>query len=109
LKNTAILLVQCPDRKGLDATIADFVYRHDGNILHFEQHQAGEGPPRLYLARVEWSLDGFQIDPKEFPGKFALVTGRSSNRELRAFRIAMTWETWWRRAAILKRWCSRGR
>jgi formyltetrahydrofolate deformylase len=77
LKNTAILLVQCPDRKGLDATIADFVYRHDGNILHFEQHQAGEGT-RLYLARVEWSLDDFQIDPKEFPEKFAPVAEKFS-------------------------------
>jgi formyltetrahydrofolate deformylase len=77
LKNTAILLVQCPDRKGLDAAIADFIYRHDGNILHFEQHQAGEGP-RLYLARVEWSLDGFQIDPKDFPGKFAGVAEKFS-------------------------------
>jgi formyltetrahydrofolate deformylase len=30
MKNTAILLVQCPDRKGLDATIAEFIYRYDG-------------------------------------------------------------------------------
>jgi formyltetrahydrofolate deformylase len=80
LKNTAILLVQCRDRKGLDAAIADFIYGHDGNILHFEQHQAGEGS-RLYLARVEWSLDGFQIDPKDFPGKFAGV----------AEKFAMEW------------------
>ena len=42
MKNTAVLLVQCPDRKGLNATIAEFIYRYDGNILHFEQHQAGE-------------------------------------------------------------------
>jgi len=41
LENTAVLLVQCPDREGLDATIAEFIYRYDGNILHFEQHQAG--------------------------------------------------------------------
>ncbi len=42
MKIAAILLVQCPDRKGLDATIAEFIYRYDGNILHFEQHQAGQ-------------------------------------------------------------------
>lgn len=34
MKNSAILLVQCPDRKGLDATIAEFIYRYHGNILH---------------------------------------------------------------------------
>jgi formyltetrahydrofolate hydrolase len=48
LKNSAILLVQCPDRKGLNATIAEFIYRYDGNVLHFEQHQAGE---ERYIAR----------------------------------------------------------
>jgi len=71
LKNRAILLVQCPDRKGLDATIAEFIYRYDGNILHFEQHQAGE--ERYYLARVEWDLDGFRLDMKDFDGAFGPI------------------------------------
>ncbi len=71
MKNTAILLVQCPDRKGLDATIAEFIYRYDGNILHFEQHQAGE--ERYYLARVEWDLDGFRLNLKDFDGAFGPI------------------------------------
>lgn len=69
MKNTAVLLVRCPDRKGLDAALADFIFRYDGNILHFEQHLAGE--ERFYLARIEWSLDGFRLDLREFPEKFA--------------------------------------
>jgi len=76
LKNSAILLVQCPDRKGIDATLADFIYRHDGNILHFEQHQAGE--ERFYLARIEWDLQGFQLDLNEFPRKFAPIAEKFS-------------------------------
>ena len=71
MKNSAILLVQCPDRKGLDATIAEFIYRYDGNILHFEQHQAGE--ERYYLARVEWDLEGFRLDLKDFDGAFGPI------------------------------------
>jgi len=71
VKNSAILLVQCPDRKGLDATIAEFIYRYDGNILHFEQHQAGE--ERYYLARVEWDLEGFRLDLKDFDGAFGPI------------------------------------
>ncbi len=71
MKNTAILLVQCPDRKGLDATIAEFIYRYDGNILHFEQHQAGV--ERYYLARVEWDLEGFRLDLGHFPGAFGPI------------------------------------
>ena len=38
MKNSAILLVSCPDAKGEVATIADFVYRHGGNILHADEH-----------------------------------------------------------------------
>jgi len=71
VKNSAILLVQCPDRKGLDATIAEFIYRYDGNILHFEQHQAGE--ERYYLARVEWDLTDFRLDLKDFDGAFGPI------------------------------------
>ena len=71
MKNSAVLLVQCPDRKGLDATIAEFIYRYDGNILHFEQHQAGK--ERYYLARVEWDLTGFRLDMKDFDAAFGPV------------------------------------
>ncbi|MGB7847742.1 MAG: formyltetrahydrofolate deformylase [Candidatus Acidiferrum sp.] len=71
MKDTAILLVQCQDRKGLDATIAEFIYRYDGNILHFEQHQAGE--ERYYLARVEWDLNGFRLNLRDFDGAFGPI------------------------------------
>jgi len=76
VKNTAILLVQCPDRKVLDATIAEFLYRYDGNILHFEQHQAGE--ERYYLARVEWDLSGFRLALSDFDGAFGPVAHKFS-------------------------------
>jgi formyltetrahydrofolate deformylase len=84
LRNSAILLIQCPDRKGLDATIADFIYRHEGNILHFEQHQADE--ERHYLARIEWDLEGFQLDLKDFPEKFAPIAEKFSMQ----WRIALS-------------------
>jgi formyltetrahydrofolate deformylase len=84
LRNSAILLVQCPDRKGLDAAIADFIYRHNGNILHFEQHQTDEEP--YYLARIEWDLTGFQLDLKEFPDKFAPIAEKFSMK----WRIALS-------------------
>ena len=79
MKNSAILLVQCADRKGLDATIAEFIYRYDGNILHFEQHRAGE--ERYYLARVEWTLDGFRLNLNEFDGAFGPI----------AHKLGMNW------------------
>jgi formyltetrahydrofolate deformylase len=76
LKESAILLVECPDQKGLDAAIADFIFRHDGNILHFEQHQAGE--ERFYLARVEWDMKGFALKLEDFSRQFAPIADKFS-------------------------------
>ncbi len=60
MRNTAILLIESPDRKGLVATVSDFLYRHDANILHADQHiDADRG---LFLMRVEWDLADFDID-----------------------------------------------
>ena len=34
----AVLLLSCPDRRGVVAAVADFVAGHDGNIIDAEQH-----------------------------------------------------------------------
>ncbi|MFZ4647372.1 MAG: ACT domain-containing protein, partial [Gemmataceae bacterium] len=55
MKKTAILLIDCPDQKGIVAGVADFLYRHHANILHADQHQDAERD--LFLMRVEWDLE----------------------------------------------------
>ena len=60
MKNSAILLIGCPDRKGEVATIADFVYRHNGNILHADEHADEESG--LFLMRVEFDPKDFDLD-----------------------------------------------
>jgi formyltetrahydrofolate deformylase len=60
MKNSAILLISCPDRKGEVAAIADFVYRHNGNILHADEHADEESG--LFLMRVEFDPNDFDID-----------------------------------------------
>jgi formyltetrahydrofolate deformylase len=79
MKNTAILLISCPDRKGLVATIADFVFRHNGNILHADEHADEES--NLFLMRVEFDPAGFDIDLAKFDEAFAPI----------AQKYAMTW------------------
>jgi formyltetrahydrofolate deformylase len=51
MKNTAILLINCPDRKGIVLAIASFLYEHGANILHSDQHQAVEVKELVLLAR----------------------------------------------------------
>lgn len=40
VNKTAVLLIDCPDRKGLVAAIANFlVQQYDANVLNADQHQ----------------------------------------------------------------------
>ena len=64
MKSSAILLISCPDQKGEVATIADFVYRHGGNILHADEHADQESG--LFLMRVEFDPKDFDIDLSQF-------------------------------------------
>lgn len=67
--NTATLLVTCPDKKGIVAAIANFLMQHNGNILHADQHQDAENG--LFLMRVEWSLDAFELSAEAFETAFS--------------------------------------
>lgn len=78
MKKTATLLINCPDRKGLVAAIADFLYRHNANILHADQHQDAE--ENLFLMRVEWDLSGFALDPAQFEKEFASIAEKFQMR-----------------------------
>ncbi len=56
---TAILLISCPDQKGLVAKIANFIYSNGGNIIHADQHT--DFAAGLFLTRIEWQLEGFNL------------------------------------------------
>ncbi|NTV94427.1 MAG: formyltetrahydrofolate deformylase [Thiobacillus sp.] len=71
MRNTACLLVSCPDRKGLVAAIADFLLAHNANIVHADQHQ--DNVAGLFLMRVEWDLDGFELGLHRFEEAFAPI------------------------------------
>jgi len=59
MRNTAVLLIDCPDRKGLVAGVSGLLYRYGANIAHADQHQDDEAG--LFFMRVEWWLDGFDL------------------------------------------------
>jgi formyltetrahydrofolate deformylase len=77
-KNTAILLIDSADRKGLVATIADFLYLHGANILHADQHQ--DNDLKLFFMRVEWELSEFELDEESFLRKFAPIAAEFGMR-----------------------------
>ena len=55
MSDSAVLLIDCPDRKGLVARVSGLLYEHGANILHADQHQDHE--LGLFFMRVEWALD----------------------------------------------------
>jgi len=69
--NTAILLVDCPDRKGIVAAIANFLYNHGGNILHADQHQ--DNKVGRFFMRVEWDLTDFDLDREHLCEHFGAI------------------------------------
>ncbi len=71
MRNTAVLLIACPDKKGLVAAIANFLLAHDANILHADQHQ--DSTAGLFLMRVEWELAGFELGIHRFEAAFAPI------------------------------------
>lgn len=80
MKNTATLLITCPDTRGIVASIADFLYQHNANILHADQHQDAEN--NLFLMRVEWDLANFNLTEADFAAEFTPI----------ASKFNMTWQ-----------------
>jgi formyltetrahydrofolate deformylase len=67
---SAVLLIDCPDRKGLVARVSSLLYERGANILHADQHQDHE--LGLFFMRVEWALDGTEpFDLDAFKAAFA--------------------------------------
>jgi formyltetrahydrofolate deformylase len=71
MKHTAVLLISCPDQKGLVAAIANFLLTYNANIVHADQHQDAE--LKLFLMRVEWEVEGFTLPLDDFGKAFAPI------------------------------------
>jgi formyltetrahydrofolate deformylase len=74
VNKSAILLVTCPDRRGIVASISDFIFRHNGNILHADEHADEES--NIFLMRVEFDPADFDIDLADFVQHFAPIAER---------------------------------
>ncbi|MDQ6784853.1 MAG: formyltetrahydrofolate deformylase [Actinomycetota bacterium] len=76
---TARLLLSCPDQRGLVARVADFVWRHGGDVTHADQHN--DEPAGVFFQRVEFRLDEVTVGRGELEERFGELAGT----------CAMTW------------------
>jgi formyltetrahydrofolate deformylase len=87
MKDSAVLLIDCPDRKGLVARVSSLLYEQGANILHADQHI--DRDLGLFFMRVEWGL----ADSSPLGDGCASDTGSNSTGssfDLDAFRSAFT-------------------
>jgi len=69
MSKSAVLLIDCPDRKGLVAAIANFlVQQYDANILNADQHQDIE--LGLFFMRIEFATEDTHCDEASFNAAF---------------------------------------
>lgn len=68
---TATILISCPDRRGIVAKIASFVADNGGNIIYNDQYT--DFAAGLYLNRIEWELNQFNIPRDRIEAAFAEV------------------------------------
>jgi formyltetrahydrofolate deformylase len=64
------LLIDCPDHKGLIASISSFIVLHNGNILSADQH-VSDPPNSTFFIRMEIESKGFGLGRDEFDSAFA--------------------------------------
>lgn len=71
VKTTATLLVSCPDQRGLVAKLANFIYTHNGNIIHADHHT--DFAAGLFLSRLEWELETFDLPQNAIASAFSPI------------------------------------
>ncbi len=65
---TAILLLSCPDQKGLVATISNFILENNWNIINLDEHVASD--EKMFFIRVEWEIPENNFEKEQIHFKF---------------------------------------
>lgn len=73
-RKSAILLIHCPDQKGIVIGVTDFIFRNGGNILYLEQHVDTER--QVFFMRIEWDLHDFVIEEGKIGEYFETLVAR---------------------------------
>lgn len=73
-RNTAVLLIHCPDKQGLLALVTEFINNNNGNIIYLDQHVDRE--EGVFFMRVEWDLANFIIPKEKVADYFQTLIGQ---------------------------------
>ena len=77
---SAVLLIHCPDQKGIVISITEFIFKNGGNILYLDQHVDTER--QGFFMRIEWDLRDFVIVDEKIGEYFETLVAK---------RFSMNW------------------
>lgn len=64
----AVLLMHCPDQKGLVATVTNYLFSLRANIVDLDQHVDMDS--QQFFMRVAWEIDGFLLSADKIASDF---------------------------------------
>lgn len=76
---TAILLIHCPDSKGIVAAISEFIYKNNGNITYLDQHV--DLQREVFFMRITWELKQFIIPDDKIGEYFDTLIAKKFNMQ----------------------------
>lgn len=76
---SAILLIHCPDNKGIVATVSEFIFKNNGNITFLDQHV--DASRQVFFMRIAWELEGFIIPDGKIGEYFDTLIAKKYNMQ----------------------------
>lgn len=73
-ESSAILLIHCPDSKGIVANVTKFIHDYDGNIMHLDQHVDHQSS--TFFMRLVWDMENFTLERDAVAAAFEPIAER---------------------------------
>ena len=83
MKNTAILLLHCPDRPGIISDVTNFITVNQGNIIYLDQYV--DRVENIFFMRIEWELENFTIPREKIEDFFDTLYGQKYDMHFRLY------------------------
>lgn len=83
MKNTAILLLHCPDRPGIISDVTNFITVNQGNIIYLDQYV--DRVENIFFMRIEWELEKFTIPREKIEDFFGTLYGQKYDMHFRLY------------------------
>jgi len=83
MKNTAILLLHCPDRPGIISDVTNFITVNKGNIIYLDQYV--DRVEDIFFMRIEWDLQNFAIPREKIEDYFTTLYANKYGMDFRLY------------------------